>query len=179
MRKYPLVTVIAATVGVMLLAGGALAASRYIITNISQIKPSVRAQLRGQTGPPGVIGPRGPQGVQGVVGAQGVQGIQGAPGSARAFAVVNAAGQLVVGKGVTSIGHASGSGVYCVALSSGIDARAAMVTPSPTGTTTGSDAPAAATDPTGSNCRPGQAEVVTYDATAGGVQDDGFVMLVP
>lgn len=39
------------------LAGGALAANHYLITNVHQIKPSVRAKLRGARGPRGPVGP--------------------------------------------------------------------------------------------------------------------------
>jgi len=95
MRKYPLVISIAATVGVLLVAGGAFAAGRFIITNVNQIKPSVRAQLKGTRGPRGVRGPQGPQGSQGAPGATGTRGPAGIPGITRvesAFVTVPANG---------------------------------------------------------------------------------------
>ena len=47
MRK---VAVAAAVIGALAAAGGAGAAGRWVITNINQIKPTVRHQLRGNTG---------------------------------------------------------------------------------------------------------------------------------
>jgi len=87
-RTVAIVAVVAALLG----AGGASAASQYLITNINQIKPSVRKQLRsatfvvavqepgGSRGPAGSQGPPGPPGPQGDGGANGRQGIQGAQG---------------------------------------------------------------------------------------------------
>ena len=174
MRKYSLVSVVATTVAVLLLAGGALAAGGFIITSIKQIKPSVRAQLRGNTGSRGLTGPQGPEGVQGVIGAQGVQGIQGAPGTARAFAAVDSQGTLIVGKNVTQANITSGGkGIYCIALPSGLDARAAMATP--TGDT--NHPGLAVTNPSSSSCH-GPAEIDTFD-TNGDPNPNGFVMLVP
>jgi hypothetical protein len=55
---------LAVVIGIVL-AGTATAASRYIITKLSQISPTVRAELKGARGP---VGPRGPQGLAGTSG---------------------------------------------------------------------------------------------------------------
>jgi hypothetical protein len=177
MRKYSFVTVVAATVGVLLVAGGAAAAGHFIITNVHQIKPSVRAELKGARGPRGFTGPRGAQGLQ------GPQGVAGAAGSARAVAVVNPDGSLVTGAGfprnVTGVSH-PGSGVYCVGVSAGIDPNDAIVSsaggPGGVYTVPGSTA-----------CTSGQVEVDTFilldSGTSGPVlpqpADGGFAVLVP
>lgn len=67
----------AAVVGTLAFAGGAVGASHYLISSLNQIKPSVRAQLRGTNG---ATGARGATGTTGATGAQGIQGIQGPRG---------------------------------------------------------------------------------------------------
>ena len=65
MRRF---TAGVAVVAVLAFAGGATAASRWVVSNLNQIKPSVRAQLRTR----GPQGPQGPQGAQGPAGPAGV-----------------------------------------------------------------------------------------------------------
>jgi hypothetical protein len=80
---------VAATLALFFSTGaGALAASHYIITSTSQIKPSVRHALRGAGGPPGppgpagafVAGPQGPAGPRGFPGLEGLRGFEGPRG---------------------------------------------------------------------------------------------------
>ncbi len=70
---------------VFAMSGGALAASKYLITSAKQIKPSVLAQLKGRAGkagPAGAQGPVGPQGSAGVSGKDGAPGPKGETGPA-------------------------------------------------------------------------------------------------
>jgi hypothetical protein len=58
---------VAATLALVFsISGGALAAQHYVITRVSQISPTVRAQLRGARGP------QGPQGSSGDSAGPGV-----------------------------------------------------------------------------------------------------------
>ena len=103
LRKPTHAAVIAIVALVVALSGTAVAASHYIITSTSQIKPSVLRALHASTGAKGTAavagaqgpagatgaqGPAGPQGVPGLTGLTGVQGSQGVPGDARAYALL-------------------------------------------------------------------------------------------
>ncbi len=202
MKRTTIVAV--ALVALAVLTAGAGAASRFAITNIGQIKPSVRADLRGHHGPRGFTGPQGPPGVrgpQGIQGAQGVPGVpgapgapgvpgaQGAPGSARAVAVVNANGTLVRGvdfpRGVTEVRHATKRGVYCVGLADGIAPTDAIVSLAAPGAASG-----VFTVPSSTNCRSAEVEVDTFSLVQGDTNtpgsplqsvlvDGGFTVIVP
>jgi hypothetical protein len=69
--------VVATMALVFAMSGGALAASHYLITRTTQIKPSVLKKLKGSTGP---AGPKGSTGAQGAPGAAGSPGTPGANG---------------------------------------------------------------------------------------------------
>jgi hypothetical protein len=77
-------TVIACLALFFALGGTAIAAQRYLITSVSQIKPSVLAKLRGDAGaqgPSGPVGPAGPAGLTGPAGPTGLTGPQGPAGA--------------------------------------------------------------------------------------------------
>ena len=110
--------VAAALVALALIAASAGAATRFLITNIGQIKPSVRAQLRGHQGHRGLTGPQGPPGAQGIPGPKGNAGPQGDPGSAVAYGAFAGSSTGVSISGPVknlSAGNVSraGAGAYC------------------------------------------------------------------
>jgi hypothetical protein len=139
LRKPTPAAVIAIVALVLALGGTAVAASHYIITSTSQIKPSVLRTLRagagvkgtngiasaqGPAGAAGAQGPAGAQGLPGPAGPAGVQGPQGVPGDARAYAYVeppcNGCGELpenftplvaARSKNVALAGHSNAYGI--------------------------------------------------------------------
>jgi hypothetical protein len=71
-RRRPSVTTVIACMALFFALGGsALAASKYLITSRSQIKPSVLKSLQGSKGAAGKAGPPGPAGAAGAAGAVG------------------------------------------------------------------------------------------------------------
>ena len=133
-------TFVICVIAVLLIASGATAATRYLITNVNQIKPSVRQQLKGNQGPRGFRGFTGATGLQGPQGAPGPQGAQGPPGVTHTTEVFSAstpissgvpvnsatatcpAGSIVVGGGWTGLSQStvyasepSGNGWFVIA----------------------------------------------------------------
>lgn len=180
--------VVVAVLAALAFASGAAAATHYFVTNINQIKPSVRAALKGNRGPRGFTGTAGAAGAQG---PQGVPGVAGAVGSARAVAVVNADGSFLQGvgfpKNVTGVSHTGGSGIYCIILSGGFDPSDAMATLSQGFI---SDGYSVSANPDSPDCASGEAEVDTFALEQSGTTtagtpieavpaDAGFTVLVP
>jgi hypothetical protein len=96
-RKHFNATTVLAVIAILLATtGGAYAASRVVITSITQIKPSVRAALRGNAGPAGKTGVAGAPGAIGATGPQGPQGNAGSTGSTGSTGSNGGAGKSVV-----------------------------------------------------------------------------------
>jgi hypothetical protein len=72
---------VAATLALVFsMAGGAFAASHYLINSTRQINPKVLKQLKGRSGARGALGPEGPQGPLGPQGHKGDAGHEGPEG---------------------------------------------------------------------------------------------------
>jgi hypothetical protein len=103
-RRMTYANVVATLALLFAMSGGALAASKYLITSTKQIKPSVLSQLKGKVGAAGTVGATG---VAGGVGAQGPAGPGGPQGPAGAKGDAGANG--VNGESVTVTKLAKGS----------------------------------------------------------------------
>jgi len=73
-RNLNATTVIAVLALAFAMTGGAWAASKYVITSTSQIKPSVLKKLKGKAGPQGSPGANGQPGAAGSKGGNGSNG---------------------------------------------------------------------------------------------------------
>jgi hypothetical protein len=86
-RHLSYANVVATMALVFAMSGGALAASHYLITKTSQIKPSVLKKLKGNVGHTGVTGATGATGAQGPTGKEGQPGSPGASGTTVVYRV--------------------------------------------------------------------------------------------
>jgi hypothetical protein len=116
MRRRPTPASIIAVVALFVALGGtAIAASRYIITSTSQIKPSVLKELRGHDGATGPAGATGQAGTTGQAGAQGATGLAGNLGEKGATGNEGAVGK----EGPQGLPGASGTTIVARARSAG------------------------------------------------------------
>jgi hypothetical protein len=95
-RHFGIPGVVAVIALVFAMLGGAYAAKKqgFVITKLSQIKPSVRNQLKGSQGPKGDAGAKGDRGASG---PEGPRGLPGAPGSPWAVGGGLPSGETLVG----------------------------------------------------------------------------------
>ncbi len=117
-RHMSYANVVATFALVFAMSGGALAASKFLITSTKQIKPSVVASLKGKAGPAGAQGLAGPQGPAGPAGAKGENGAAGANGAAGSNGASVTSTPLGVGnehckEGGSEFVSASGPGYAC------------------------------------------------------------------
>jgi hypothetical protein len=108
-RQVNASTVIASLALVFAMTGGAYAANHYLITNTSQIKPSVLKKIAksfqrtGPAGAQGLPGANGTDGKNGATGATGAQGPKGETGATGPVGAINTEGPLPSGKSETGL----------------------------------------------------------------------------
>ncbi len=108
--------VVATLALVFAMSGGALAASKYLITSTKQIKPSVLSSLKakaGPTGAPGAAGPQGPAGGQGPQGPAGGPGAKGENGVGVTSTEVSKASSTCARQGGAELTSVSGKTTVC------------------------------------------------------------------
>jgi hypothetical protein len=116
-KRFTYANVVATLALVFAMSGGALAASKYLITSTKQISPKVVTALKGKAGAKGPAGSAGPAGPQGPAGTPGTPG---AAGSAVAYAYIEGSKPpvtLSASKNVSAVTEITGSpGAYCLTV---------------------------------------------------------------
>jgi hypothetical protein len=103
-KRLTYANVVATLALLFAMSGGALAASKYLITSTKQISPKVVKQLKGNAGPAGNTGPSGPAGKEGQTGKTGEPGKEGKAGAPGATSVITRYGPET---GVAAAGEGS------------------------------------------------------------------------
>jgi hypothetical protein len=107
-------TNVAVTIAVLFaMSGGALAASKVLITSVKQISPKVVTALKGKAGPTGAAGSQGPAGVAGKDGSNGKDGAKGADGQSVTSAEVPTSSATCGKQGGAEFTAASGKTTAC------------------------------------------------------------------
>lgn len=94
-RRFTYANVVATLALVFAMSGGALAASKFLITSTKQISPKVLKSLKGKAGTAGPVGKEGSVGKEGPAGKEGKAGAPGAPGGPGEKGAAGAAGESV------------------------------------------------------------------------------------
>lgn len=143
------------------------------------------AGAKGAAGASGAAGAAGAQGKEGSAGKEGKAGPEGQPGTARAYADVSSTGVLSASrsKNVVSTSRAS-EGIYCVTLSSSIDASStvAVATIDITGGGSWTPPATASYESAAASCPGNAIEVVTRHETGATTDvntDEPFSVVVP
>jgi hypothetical protein len=98
LRKPSLTGITAALALFIAFGGSAAAASHYLVTSTSQIKPSVLMKLKGNAGAKGAAGPAGAVGPAGAPGAIGPQGPAGPSNLSALTTVIGPTVEVPTGK---------------------------------------------------------------------------------